>query len=111
MEPKTERILCTESHVVPPVNTRLQELLKADEEGRVVVLPCKAENTIKDHTWHSCPFCGGDGGIGISPQDNTIYGCCWVCDARGMPIRCEGEATMEDYEEARAAWNRRADNG
>lgn len=63
-----------------------------------------------DHTWHRCPFCGGDGGIGISPQNNTIYGCCWVCEARGMPIRCEGEATMEDYEEARAAWNRRVDN-
>lgn len=30
----------------PPVNTRLQELLKADEEGRVVVLPCKVGGTV-----------------------------------------------------------------
>lgn len=50
MELKTERVLCTESHAVPPTNTRLQELLKADEEGRVVVLPCKVGDTVYEVT-------------------------------------------------------------
>lgn len=57
--------------------------------------------------WKPCPFCGGDGGIGISPQDHTIYGCCWVCGARGMPIHCDGSATQRDYDQAQAAWNGR----
>lgn len=59
----------------------------------------------------SCPFCNGEGGIGFSPKEQAIYGCCWRCDARSSPIFYEGKATEKDFEDARELWNERLGNG
>lgn len=55
----------------------------------------------------SCPFCGGDGAIGISKEDSTIFGCCWVCGSRGMAVAFNVSPGIEDIEKAVKAWNER----
>lgn len=45
-----KRVIIAAGGEAPKVNTRIQELVKADEEGRVVVLPCR----VGDGLWTFC---------------------------------------------------------
>lgn len=59
----------------------------------------------------TCPFCGGEGSVSISPKDETIFGSCWDCGARGPAFKYSGCPTENNFSDAVEEWNRRVNNG
>ncbi len=59
---------------------RIRELLKADKDGRVVVLPCKVGDTVYFRTYD----CNGTVDLGIQPHKVTAI--VWIAIVRGRYI-------------------------
>ena len=80
---------------------RIQELLKADKDGRLVVLPCKVGDTIYHVRCNTCHARGG--AVGGRVMNDPWTRCTQLPDW----------ATTDNALEAKAieAWNRRATNG
>lgn len=68
--------------------------------------PGGKEITMEEIKLKPCPFCGGTAGAigdGAFDEDNCFWVRCWECGAE--------TSAYESVEEAKEAWNRRADNG
>lgn len=72
-----KRVIIAAGADAPKVNTRLQELVKADEEGRVIVLPCKVGDTLYQlsSAYTECTV------YGVRKDDYCCEGCEVPCDS------------------------------
>ena len=69
---------------------RIRELLKADKDGRLVVLPCK---TVFELTWDAGPDCDL-----LCPVSIDGHGCCDFCD-KGELCIYESKCRQEHMEQ------------
>ena len=69
---------------------RIRELLKADKDGRLVVLPCK---TVFELTWDAGPDCDL-----VCPVSIDGHGCCDFCD-KGELYIYESKCRQEHMEQ------------
>ena len=69
---------------------RIRELLKADKDGRLVVLPCK---TVFELTWDAGPDCDL-----VCPVSIDGHGCCDFCD-KGELCIYESKCRQEHMEQ------------
>lgn len=72
-----KRVIIAAGGEAPKVNTRLQELVKADEEGRVVVLPCRVGDTLfqLSSAYTECTV------YGVRKDNYCCEGCEVPCDS------------------------------